>query len=195
MSHLVTKSSFVFDIPCKALKSLDNVTIEMDIACVLRIMGDEERGEDPDLVAKFVHEVTPRGLQQQLTDAIDEACRVLARSMKHRECYGLRNIVVSEDLLDESAPPPPPPAKFQDSPHTEAGLQMGNIYQENDDSELFVGGADDTANIRANIAGTKGQGATARMISTLNRQVSAVHLFFSHYCLIDCLHAVQTSRS
>jgi regulator of protease activity HflC (stomatin/prohibitin superfamily) len=168
VSHLVTKSSFVFDIPCKALKSLDNVTIEMDIACVLRIMGDEDKGENPDLVGKFVHEVTTRGLQQQLTDAIDEACRVLARSMKHRECYGLRNIRVSEELLETGLDSK---VKFEDTDErTEAGLQMGNIYQENDETELFIGGADKSAHAMATAAGNKGQGAAARMISTLNRQ-------------------------
>ena len=166
MSHLVTKAHFVFDIPCKALKSLDNVTIQMDIACVLRIMGDENLGEDPGLVCKFVHEVTPRGLQQQLTDAIDEACRVLARSMKHRECYGLRNVAISEELLDNDKTPSSPPVnssgKFEESGHDEGGLQMGHIYDEKDDSHLFVGSADTSANQRAATAGTKGQGATSR---------------------------------
>lgn len=171
VSHLVTKGHFVFDIPCKALKSLDNVTIQMDITCVLRIMGDEDMNEDPNLVCKFVHEVTPRGLQQQLTDAIDEACRVLARSMKHRECYGLRNVAISEELLDEakSQPPVNKEGKFADSSHNEGGLQMGHIYEEND-SELFIGSADNTANTRGRAAASKGEGATARMVTSLNRQ-------------------------
>lgn len=154
------------------MKSLDNVTIQMDIACVLRIMGDEKKQEDPNLVCKFVHEVTPRGLQQQLTDAIDEACRVLARSMKHRECYGLRNVAISEDLLDDKNNlMVTGDGKFQDSAGGERGLQMGEIYnQEDHDTDLFVGSADHTANTSANSASTKGQGATARMVATLNRQ-------------------------
>ena len=151
VSHLVTKGYVVFDIPCKALKSLDNVTIQMDIACVLRIMGDEKKNEDPNLVCKFVHEVTPRGLQQQLTDAIDEACRVLARSMKHRECYGLRNASIAEDMLEAD------------------NARISERNNENE-SHLFVGSADHTANTRANFAAAKGEGATARMIATLNRQ-------------------------
>jgi hypothetical protein len=171
VSHLVTKGHFVFDIPCKALKSLDNVTIQMDIACVLRIMGDEEKQEDPNLVCKFVHEVTPRGLQQQLTDAIDEACRVLARSMKHRECYGLRNVAIAEDMLDDVSANIAQGGKFEAAAHDEGGgLQMGNIYNEKDDTHLFVGSADNTDNVRAGAASNKGQGATARMIATLNRQ-------------------------
>lgn len=91
VSHLVTKGYTVFDTPCKGCKTRDNVTVQIDVDCVFRIMGDKAQGEDPALVAKFVHEVTPRGLQQQLGDALDEAVRVLARSMKHRDVYGLRN--------------------------------------------------------------------------------------------------------
>lgn len=171
VSHLVTKGFVVFDIPCKALKSLDNVTIEMDIACVLRIMGDETKQEDPNLVCKFVHEVTPRGLQQQLTDAIDEACRVLARSMKHRECYGLRNVSISEDMLDDKGTRNVNAAgRFSEPVQNEGGLQLGEIYDDEVESHLFVGSADHGANTRANVAAAKGQTATARMIATLNRQ-------------------------
>jgi hypothetical protein len=174
VTHLVSKGFFVLDVPCKALKSLDNVTIQMDIACVLRIMGDEKKNEDPNLVCKFVHEVTPRGLQQQLTDAIDEACRVLARSMKHRECYGLRNVSIAEDMLEEGGPAPrivTAEGRFQDSGNNEQGMQMGDIYEnDQNESHLFVGSADHTANTRANFAAAKGEGATARMIATLNRQ-------------------------
>lgn len=85
ISHLITKRHVVFDTPCKGCKTKDNVTVRIDVNTVFRIMGDEKNGEDPNLVPKFVHEVTPRGLQQQLRDAIDEAVRMLARSMKHKE--------------------------------------------------------------------------------------------------------------
>ena len=80
----MTKGYTVFDTPCKGCKTQDNVTVTIDVDCVFRIMGDEDKGEDPELVPKFVHQVTPRGLQQQLCDAMDEAVRVLARSMKHK---------------------------------------------------------------------------------------------------------------
>mmetsp|Transcript_26804 Transcript_26804/g.48656 ORF Transcript_26804/g.48656 Transcript_26804/m.48656 type:complete len:352 (-) Transcript_26804:640-1695(-) len=54
-------------------------------------MGDAALGEDPDLVRKFVHELKPRGLEQQLRDAQDEAVRALARSLMHTEIYGIRS--------------------------------------------------------------------------------------------------------
>lgn len=85
ISHLVTKGYILFDTPCKGCKTKDNVTVQIDVNTTFRIMGDASLGENPNLVAKFVHEVTPRGLQQQLRDAIDEAVRMLARSMKHQE--------------------------------------------------------------------------------------------------------------
>ena len=69
----------------------DNVTVNIDVALAFRIMGAAELGEDPDLVRKFVHELKPRGLEQQLRDAQDEAVRALARSLKHTEIYGIRS--------------------------------------------------------------------------------------------------------
>ena len=87
ISHLVTKGHVLFDTPCKGCKTKDNVTVQIDVNTTFRIMGDALLGEDPNLVCKFVHEVTPRGLQQQLRDAIDEAVRMLARSMKHQEVW------------------------------------------------------------------------------------------------------------
>ena len=60
VSHLVTKAYTVFDTPVKGCKTKDNVTVRIDIDCVFRIMGDAENGEDPSLVTKFVHQVTPR---------------------------------------------------------------------------------------------------------------------------------------
>ena len=43
------------------------------------------------LVRKFVHEVTPSGLEQQLKDAMAEEVRTLARSMKHTVVYSCRS--------------------------------------------------------------------------------------------------------
>mmetsp|Transcript_25064 Transcript_25064/g.60293 ORF Transcript_25064/g.60293 Transcript_25064/m.60293 type:complete len:525 (-) Transcript_25064:174-1748(-) len=91
VSNLVTHQAIVLDLPVKACKTKDNVTVNIDIALAFRIMGDAERGEDPDLVRKFVHELKPRGLEQQLRDAQDEAVRALARSLKHTEIYGIRS--------------------------------------------------------------------------------------------------------
>jgi hypothetical protein len=97
ISHLITKTNVMYDTPCKGCKTKDNVSVQIDVCVTFRIMGDADLGEDPNLVPKFVHEVTPRGLQQQLRDAIDEAVRVLARSMKHHEVYGLRSITIMTD--------------------------------------------------------------------------------------------------
>ncbi|CAM9784780.1 unnamed protein product [Pylaiella littoralis] len=91
VSYLVTKQNVVFDMPVKGCTTRDNVTVEIDVAIVFRIMGDTAKQEDPDLVRKFVHEVGARGLEQQLRGAQEEEVRALARTMKHTEVYGLRN--------------------------------------------------------------------------------------------------------
>ena len=83
VSHLVTKSFCVFDVPVKGCKTKDNVTVTIDCSIVFRIMGDANKDEDPSLVRKFVHEVTPAGLEQQLKDAMAEEVRSLARALKH----------------------------------------------------------------------------------------------------------------
>eukprot|EP00752_Nemacystus_decipiens_P018774 g16832.t1 len=62
VSNLVTKQNVVFDLPVKGCTTKDNVTVEIDVAIVFRIMGDKSR-----------------------------EVRGLARTMKHTEVYGLRN--------------------------------------------------------------------------------------------------------
>ena len=99
VSHLITKQAILFNTEIKGCKTKDNVTVMIDISLVLRVMGDEpnERpGDDPQNVYKFVHEVTPVGLQAQLKDAQAEAVRTLARSVYHTEVFGLRNVCPSE---------------------------------------------------------------------------------------------------
>jgi len=91
VSNLVSQQAIVLDLPVKACKTKDNVTVNIDVALAFRIMGDATLGEDPDLVRKFVHELKPRGLEQQLRDAQDEAVRALARSLMHTEIYGIRS--------------------------------------------------------------------------------------------------------
>mmetsp|Transcript_37257 Transcript_37257/g.54865 ORF Transcript_37257/g.54865 Transcript_37257/m.54865 type:complete len:492 (+) Transcript_37257:14-1489(+) len=91
VSQLVTMQTIVLDLPVKACKTRDNVTVNIDVALSFRIMGDVERGEDPELVRRFVYQVKPRGLEQQLRDAQEEEVRGLARSMKHTEIYGIRS--------------------------------------------------------------------------------------------------------
>lgn len=48
----------------------DNIPILVRATVVLRVMGDAEKGEDPALVRKFVHEVGVRGLEAQLVNAV-----------------------------------------------------------------------------------------------------------------------------
>jgi hypothetical protein len=125
--------------------------------------GDELKGEEPNLVRTFVHQVTPRGLQQQLTDAIDEACRMLARSMKHREVYGLRSVsvrssVVDMDVSDELV------GGYDNEP-------LGkDLPDNNEESRLLVGEGDINDEAGAARARYKGEGATARIVKLLNRQ-------------------------
>jgi len=90
VSNIVTKQSVVFNMPVKGCKTQDNVTVQINLAIVFRIMGDTRKGEDPALVRRFVYHVTARGLEQQLVDACEEATRSVARSLQHTEAYGLR---------------------------------------------------------------------------------------------------------
>jgi len=90
VQNIVTKQSVVFNMPVKGCKTQDNVTVQINLSIVFRIMGDTRKGEDPTLVKKFVYHVTARGLEQQLVDACEEATRSVARSLQHQEVYGLR---------------------------------------------------------------------------------------------------------
>jgi regulator of protease activity HflC (stomatin/prohibitin superfamily) len=95
VSHLVTKQFIVFETPVKGCKTADDVTVRIDMCLVLRIMGDEKKGEDPELVRRFVYELGPNGLEVQLRAAQDEAVRALARSVLHTEVYKLREGTLS----------------------------------------------------------------------------------------------------
>ncbi|CAH0522211.1 unnamed protein product [Peronospora belbahrii] len=77
VAHLVTKQYIVFDTPVKGCKTADNVTVGIDICLILRIVGDESKGEDPELVRRFVYELGPNGLEVQLRAAQDEASGAL----------------------------------------------------------------------------------------------------------------------
>uniref|UniRef100_A0AAV1V5S7 Band 7 domain-containing protein n=1 Tax=Peronospora matthiolae TaxID=2874970 RepID=A0AAV1V5S7_9STRA len=96
VAHLVTKQYIVFDTPVKGCKTADNVTVGIDICLILRIMGDELKGEDPELVRRFVYELGPNGLEVQLRAAQDEAVLALARSVEHTEVYQLRDGTMRE---------------------------------------------------------------------------------------------------
>ncbi|KAE8993863.1 hypothetical protein PR001_g20553 [Phytophthora rubi] len=96
VSQLVTKQYIVFDTPVKGCKTADDVTVGIDMCLILRIMGDESKGEDSELVRRFVYELGPNGLEIQLRAAQDEAVRALARSVEHTEVYQLRDGTMRE---------------------------------------------------------------------------------------------------
>ncbi|KAL3666683.1 hypothetical protein V7S43_008312 [Phytophthora oleae] len=98
VSHLVTKQFIVFETPVKGCKTADNVTVRIDMCLILRIMGDVSKGEDPNLVRRFVYELGPNGLEVQLRAAQDEAVRALARSVQHTEVYTLRDGTMQENF-------------------------------------------------------------------------------------------------
>lgn len=85
VSHVVTKQHVVFDAPIKGCKTSDNVTVQINTSVVFRVMEDH--------VKKFVHEVSPSGLEQQLKDALAEAIRTMARSLKHTAVYACRTTI------------------------------------------------------------------------------------------------------
>jgi len=90
VANVVTKQSVVYNMPIKGCKTQDNVTVQINLAVVFRLLGDENQGEDPFLVRNFVYKVTPRGLEQQLKDACEEATRTVSRALLHTDVYGLR---------------------------------------------------------------------------------------------------------
>lgn len=46
VSNLVTKQNVVFDMPVKGCITRDNVTVEIDVAIVFRIMGDKTKARE-----------------------------------------------------------------------------------------------------------------------------------------------------
>jgi len=154
VSNVVTKQSVVLNMPIKGCKTQDNVTVEINLAIVFRLMGDESKDEDPMLVRKFVYNVTPRGLEQQLRDACEEATRSVARSMQHQEVYGLRTdrsgkqTKILTGVGDRDAPP--------------EELQEGDVALRN-----VAGPSDD---VRAASAMAKGKNVAEDMRRTLNEQ-------------------------
>ncbi|CAM9541758.1 unnamed protein product, partial [Ectocarpus sp. 12 AP-2014] len=89
VTYLITKQSIVYHYNVKRCITRDNIPILVRATLVLRVMGDPEKGEDPSLVRKFVHEVGVRGFEAQLVNAVAEAIRVMARSTTHKAVYAL----------------------------------------------------------------------------------------------------------
>jgi hypothetical protein len=157
ISNLVTMQTVVFDLPVKACKTKDNVTVNIDIALAFRIMGNAELGEDPELVRKFVYELKPRGLEQQLRDAQDEAVRGLARSLRHTEIYGIRsgNTNQMKQLMGSVVNP-----------------DVGNLLDEKEGhrDETLVGESDEGDRCAARNATEEGIDVTEYMKQRLNIQ-------------------------
>jgi hypothetical protein len=44
----------------------DNVSVQVDVSIIFRIMGDADKNEDPRNVYNFVHHMAVRGIEEQL---------------------------------------------------------------------------------------------------------------------------------
>jgi len=166
---IVTRQSVVLNMPIKGCKTQDNVTVEINLAIVFRLMGDETKGEDPMLVRKFVYNVTPRGLEQQLRDACEEATRSVARSMLHTEVYGLRTDRSGKrmDVLQGEGDSAAPPEEIE----------------EGDESLRQVAGPADHE--RATQAMQKGKNVAEAMRRTLNEQFQPQGVEISDVIITD----------
>jgi len=167
ISNLVTKQSVVFDMPVKGCKTLDNITVEIDLSIVFRIMGEESKGEDPELVRDFVYRVTPNGLQTQLRDAGEEAVRSLARSILHTEVYGLRNTAGKA----QSVPPPQQNVNVDVRDDEFVAAEVDNVDTQNEDGTNVTYATHDERDAeRARLAAAKAQKVTSSFMRSLNSQ-------------------------
>lgn len=179
VSHLVTKQSMIFNTPVQGCKTKDNVTVEIDIALVLRVMGDSKRpGDDPWNVYKFVHGVTARGLERQLNDAQSEAVRTLARSMTHTEVFGLRSVSQTEltafkRSIVASRDPALSPVTFVESEIVLDPVQEEKVPEDDEDEEDdrdLIGEHDELDPLEAGFNTEAGASVTQMMKTRLNRQ-------------------------
>lgn len=174
VSHLVTKQSMIFNTPIKGCKTKDNVTVQIDVALVLRVMGDSKRrGDNPWNVCKFVHGVTAHGLQQQLMDAQAEAVRTLARSLTHTEVFGLRSVSNSElagikRTVLNGRDPVAVPLSFDDD--DELDIVEEKCEDEADEDRDLIGEHDEIDPLEAGFNTETGATVTEVMRNRLNRQ-------------------------
>ena len=89
ISHVVSKQSFVFISDYSNVRTKDDVSVDLRMSATVRIMGDSDLGEDPQLVRNFVHKLGPVELTRQLQDALEEHVRFLARCVSHSDVYKL----------------------------------------------------------------------------------------------------------
>jgi len=182
VSHLVTMQSMILQTPIKGCKTKDNVTVGIDMALVLRVMGDkDQKGDDPHNVRKFVHMVTAMGLQQQLQDAQAEAVRTLARSVTHTEVFGLRNVShlelqgITEKLKNSNAPAIAPSVSSVND-MTESMSRISSINDEDvspmdlQEQKDMMGDHDDDDELEADLAVERGASVTEVMKHRLNQQ-------------------------
>jgi len=165
ISNLVTKQSVVFDMPVKGCKTLDNITVEIDLSVVLRVMGDASKGENPEDVRDFVYKVTPKGLETQLRDAGEEAVRSLARSILHTEVYGLRNTAGKVESV--------PKANVNVDAHDDefVAAELNAVDTQNvDGTNVDYASHDEIDAQRARMAAAKAQKVTASFLRSLNSQ-------------------------
>jgi len=180
VEFLITRQSVVFNMPVKGCKTSDNVTVQINLAVVFRVMCDPAKGEDPSMARHFVYRVTPRGLEQQIMDACEEATRSVARSLQHLEVYGLRTdrsgkgAKVVKGTGDAEAPPE------ELDPDTDTALRQ------------VAGPSDDQAAARAM---AKGGDVAENMRRTLNDQFKAQGVEITDVVITDvCLPAAIVSQ-
>eukprot|EP00814_Leptocylindrus_danicus_P001380 CAMPEP_0116034138 /NCGR_PEP_ID=MMETSP0321-20121206/19422_1 /TAXON_ID=163516 /ORGANISM="Leptocylindrus danicus var. danicus, Strain B650" /LENGTH=522 /DNA_ID=CAMNT_0003510379 /DNA_START=195 /DNA_END=1763 /DNA_ORIENTATION=- len=170
VTHLVTKQSMVFNTPIKGCKTSDNVTVQIDMSIVLRVMGDEpssERPNDhPSNVRKFIHHLTAAGLREQLIGAQAEAVRTMARSVTHTEVFGLRTLSAAE--LEENMERIKAAASFSSS--DEDG-EDGGAYDDKQERKDLEGEHDDIDQEEAAFAVEYGSSmVTKNLKKRLNKQ-------------------------
>jgi len=168
VSHLVTKQSVIFNTPIRGCRTKDNVRVNIDVAIVLRIMGEE----DPENVVKFIYEVTVPGLQQQLIDAQAEAVRTLARSMNHTDVFGIRSVSQQElagvrNQIQGERDPAVVPLIIAQSEELES-LREEKIEHESERD--YIGEHDELDPLEANFNTETGASVTQAMKDRLNRQ-------------------------
>ncbi|CAM9959438.1 unnamed protein product, partial [Laminaria digitata] len=111
VKYLVTKQSAVYHCDVKHCVTRDNIPVVVRATVVLRVRGNADEGEDPDLVRKFVHGLGVRGLETQLANAVEEGIRVMARDTLHQAVYALTSGGGVTRRRPRPAPPLPPPLK------------------------------------------------------------------------------------
>lgn len=91
ISFLITAQSILFEVPVKSCKTLDGVTVDINVGVTFRIMGETSLGEDSYLVRKFAYRLKPSGLEQQLRGAVEALIRGLVKKLYHNSIYAIRS--------------------------------------------------------------------------------------------------------